>query len=55
MTAYLTAQDLWADISRVRSSSPLVHCITNFVVMNFNANVLLATGASPLMRVRHDG
>ena len=54
MTAYLTAQDLWADISRVRSSSPLVHCITNFVVMNFNANVLLATGASPVMAHAHE-
>jgi hydroxyethylthiazole kinase len=27
----------------------LVHSITNFVVMNFNANVLLAAGASPVM------
>jgi hydroxyethylthiazole kinase len=28
---------------------PLVHCLTNFVVGNFTANVLLAVGASPAM------
>jgi len=33
----------------IRSNKPLVHNITNFVVMNFTANVLLATGASPVM------
>ena len=33
----------------VRVNAPLVHSITNFVVMNFNANVLLALGASPVM------
>ena len=43
----LTAQDLWHDIHAVRTQSPLVHSITNFVVMNLNANVLLAAGASP--------
>lgn len=33
----------------VRRSSPLVHNITNFVVMEVTANALLASGASPLM------
>lgn len=33
----------------VREQSPLVHCITNYVAMDFNANALLAIGASPLM------
>ncbi|MHB2169074.1 hydroxyethylthiazole kinase [Alsobacter sp. R-9] len=33
----------------VRAERPLVHNITNFVVMNFTANVLLAAGASPAM------
>ena len=33
----------------MRANAPLVHSITNFVVMNFNANVLLALGASPVM------
>lgn len=36
-------------LERVRAQSPLVHCITNYVAMNFAANVLLAAGASPAM------
>ncbi|MFI3316387.1 MAG: hydroxyethylthiazole kinase [Rikenellaceae bacterium] len=36
-------------LDSVRSTSPLVHCITNYVAMNFNANALLAIGASPVM------
>ncbi|MFM7026667.1 MAG: hydroxyethylthiazole kinase [Limnohabitans sp.] len=50
----LTARDLWSDIEAVRSSSPLVHSITNLVVMNLNANVLLAAGASPVMAHAHE-
>jgi hydroxyethylthiazole kinase len=34
---------------KIRKSSPLVHNITNFVVMNSSANMLLAIGASPVM------
>ena len=34
---------------KVRETKPLVHNVTNFVVMNFTANVLLAAGASPVM------
>ena len=49
-----TTQSLWTDIEAVRSRSPLVHSITNFVVMNFNANVLLAAGASPVMAHAHE-
>lgn len=37
--------------ARVRAMSPLVHCMTNLVVSNFTANVLLAVGASPAMVV----
>ena len=37
------------DCLLVRSQSPLVHNITNYVAMNFAANALLAVGASPLM------
>jgi hydroxyethylthiazole kinase len=37
------------NIQKIRASKPLVHNITNFVVMNYTANVLLATGASPVM------
>lgn len=33
----------------LKEKRPLVHSITNFVVMNANANVLLAIGASPIM------
>lgn len=34
---------------RMRATNPLVHCITNYVAMNYAANVLLAAGASPAM------
>lgn len=33
----------------VRTTTPLVHCITNTVVTNFTANALLALGAAPAM------
>jgi hydroxyethylthiazole kinase len=36
-------------IERVRERGPLVHNITNYVVMNNTANALLAFGASPAM------
>lgn len=37
------------NLSKVRERKPLIHNITNFVVMNYTANVLLAAGASPVM------
>lgn len=37
------------NLAAVRSAAPLVHNITNFVVMNLTANALLAVGASPVM------
>lgn len=40
---------LWQHILRVRNNAPLVHNITNYVVMNTTANALLAVGASPIM------
>ncbi|MDA8410311.1 MAG: hydroxyethylthiazole kinase [Treponema sp.] len=41
---------LAADVlERVRANSPLVHQITNFVVMNDTANLTLAIGALPVM------
>ncbi|MEN9773290.1 MAG: hydroxyethylthiazole kinase [Pseudomonadota bacterium] len=43
------ARALWSDVESVRAQAPLVHSVTNFVVTQFNANVLLATGASPVM------
>ncbi len=36
-------------LEKIRKKSPLVHNITNFVVMNATANILLAIGASPVM------
>ena len=36
-------------LDRLRSAPPLVGCITNSVVTNFTANVLLALGAAPAM------
>ncbi|HUX37698.1 MAG TPA: hydroxyethylthiazole kinase [Rectinemataceae bacterium] len=36
-------------LERVRERSPLVHQITNFVVMNDTANLTLAIGALPVM------
>ncbi|HDI3032517.1 TPA: hydroxyethylthiazole kinase [Cronobacter turicensis] len=38
-------------VTQLRRHAPLVHCITNDVVQNFTANVLLALGASPAMVV----
>src|SRR5262249_17877997 len=36
-------------LNRLRASAPVVHNITNYVVMNTTANALLAIGASPVM------
>lgn len=38
-----------AALARMRAAQPLVHNITNFVVMNATANALIAAGASPAM------
>ncbi|HST71411.1 MULTISPECIES: hydroxyethylthiazole kinase [Kocuria] len=38
-----------AALEDLRAAVPLVQCITNTVVTNFTANVLLAVGASPAM------
>lgn len=37
------------NLEKIRAHKPLIHNITNFVVMNYTANVLLASGASPVM------
>lgn len=36
-------------LGRLRATAPLVQCLTNTVVANFTANVLLAAGAAPAM------
>lgn len=46
----LATQDEVADVvAAVRAGHPLVHCVTNVVVANVTANVLLAAGAAPAM------
>ena len=37
------------NLAALREKKPLIHNITNFVVMNYTANALLAMGASPVM------
>ena len=39
----------WTDLEKIRAKAPLIHNITNYVVMNTTANALLAVGASPVM------
>jgi hydroxyethylthiazole kinase len=41
--------DIIQQLESVRQTAPLVHNITNYVVMNNTANALLAIGASPVM------
>ncbi|WP_209323538.1 hydroxyethylthiazole kinase [Brevibacterium renqingii] len=41
--------DLRSANARLRAGHPLIQCITNTVVQQFSANVLLAVGASPAM------
>lgn len=38
----------------MRAKTPLVYNITNLVVMNFNANAMLAAGAAPVMGHAHN-
>ncbi|ABM27920.1 hydroxyethylthiazole kinase [Nitratidesulfovibrio vulgaris] len=40
---------VWKNVAAVRQRAPIIHSITNFVVMNTTANALLAAGASPIM------
>jgi hydroxyethylthiazole kinase len=41
--------DTWKAVEAIRKAAPVVHNITNYVVMNTTANALLALGASPVM------
>lgn len=45
----ITTNQIIDALKNVREKSPLVHNITNYVVMNTTANALLAVGASPVM------
>jgi hydroxyethylthiazole kinase len=43
------AQKAAENLMALRENKPLIHNITNYVVMNYTANALLAMGASPVM------
>jgi len=43
------ALQTWQAVEEIRKAAPVVHNITNYVVMNTTANALLAIGASPVM------
>lgn len=45
----ITAKEIYESIESIRSQAPVIHNITNYVVMNNTANALLAIGASPVM------
>jgi len=45
----VTASQIWSAVEAIREQAPVIHNITNFVVMNNTANALLALGASPVM------
>lgn len=49
MKTTISKEVLSAAVAAVRMKKPLVHNITNYVVMNNTANALLALGASPVM------
>ena len=52
MTApLLSGVDAARHLELLRTARPLVHCLTNEVVQEITANVLLAAGASPAMVV----
>jgi len=43
------AKIVFDDLVKIRQQKPLIHNITNYVVMNNTANALLSLGASPVM------
>jgi hydroxyethylthiazole kinase len=43
------ATEIYSDIQAIRTQAPLIHNITNWVVMSITANALLSLGASPIM------
>ena len=42
-------KQLIQDLEKLREAAPLIHNITNYVVMNSTANALISIGASPVM------
>ncbi len=54
MTRTLPLDIVADELARLRSTNPLVHLLTNEVVQEITANVLLAVGASPAMIVAEE-
>lgn len=54
MPLQLSAEIIADELTRLRAASPLVHVLTNDVVQEITANVLLAVGASPAMVVAEE-
>lgn len=50
----ISIESIQRDLQAIREKAPLVHNITNYVVMNSSANALLALGASPVMAHAED-
>ncbi|MEI1278458.1 hydroxyethylthiazole kinase [Leptospira venezuelensis] len=48
------SSEIVSDLAEVRKHAPLTHVITNIVVTNWTANVLLAAGASPAMVIAEE-
>lgn len=54
MPSLLPVEIIADELARLRAASPLVHVLTNDVVQEITANVLLAIGASPAMVVAEE-
>lgn len=48
---FITFEDILPVLRKMQRMNPLIHCMTNEVVQEITANVLLAAGASPAMVV----
>lgn len=46
--------EILSDMAEVRKHAPLTHILTNIVVTNWTANILLAAGASPAMVIAEE-
>lgn len=53
-TRPFTLESLLYDVNLIRQTNPLIHNITNLVVMQTTANILLALGAAPIMAHAHE-
>lgn len=54
MTKPIRLEVVGTELARMRQAAPLVHVLTNEVVGEFTANVLLAVGAAPAMIVAEE-